>query len=94
MSIHILKITYYEKKDLILKLFSDSDCNIKGVEIISYNNTSNLLNLISYAITNNLKLETLIDFDSCYNPFVSEINNPISICAKYLEKKIKMLNNN
>ncbi|MBW3020006.1 pyridine nucleotide-disulfide oxidoreductase, partial [Candidatus Woesearchaeota archaeon] len=72
-------------KDLIVKIYA-KDGIIKGAQIVGYEDVVGRLNLLALAIEKRLKLKDIIDMNSCYNPAVSPVNDPLIMAAEICQK--------
>ncbi len=87
------KASYYpESKDFYVYLIADLKGKILGCQMAGYSDVAGNLNMVSLAIKNQLKLEEFIKSETCYNPAVSEIFDPVIVAAELCLKKLKIKN--
>ncbi|MDZ7798709.1 MAG: FAD-dependent oxidoreductase [Patescibacteria group bacterium] len=81
---------YYPPSSLItVKLISDKKGKLLGGQILGREEVVGRINLLSLAIGKGMTLDDLISNETCYNPASAPINEPISIVAEIVKKKIK-----
>ena len=84
------KSEYYPGgKDFIVKLISDDKATIIGCQIIGYEDVAGRLNMISLAIQKNMTLHDLVKTETCYNPCVAPIFDPVIVAAEICFKKFE-----
>ncbi|MFP4514681.1 MAG: FAD-dependent oxidoreductase [Parcubacteria group bacterium] len=87
------KAHYYpDANDIFVYLISNLKGRVIGCQIAGYNEVVGRLNMISLAIEQGLKLKDLIDVETCYNPALSPIFDPITVAAEVCLKKLKAKN--
>lgn len=84
---------YYENfggKPITIKLFCDESETIVHAQIIGKNqgHVAGKLNIISLCIQKNMKIKELIKLQTCYNPCVASLIDPLVEVAKISHKKI------
>jgi NADH oxidase (H2O2-forming) len=86
------KPDYYKKgKEITVKLICNLDGKILGAQIVGYENFADKLNLITLGIKKGLKLDDLINAETCYNPCVSNPINELAIVAEMCKKKLELI---
>jgi NADH oxidase (H2O2-forming) len=87
------KAEYYpQAKDMFVYLISDFKGRIIGCQIAAYHEVLGRLNTVSLAIEQGLTLEQFINLETCYNPALSPIFDPLIITAEICLKKLKAKN--
>ncbi|HKK54166.1 MAG TPA: FAD-dependent oxidoreductase [Patescibacteria group bacterium] len=87
------KAEYYpEAKDIFIYLVSDIKGRIIGCQIAGYNEVLGRLNMVSLAIKQGLTLKDFVNSETCYNPALSSIFDPLTITAEICLKKLKAKN--
>lgn len=80
----------FKKNDLIkAKIIANNKSEIIGAQIISKRDAAPMIDLISLAIKNKIRLNEMEKMDTCYNPKIAPIFNPIILACEACEKKIK-----
>ncbi|MFT4312465.1 MAG: NAD(P)/FAD-dependent oxidoreductase [Candidatus Woesearchaeota archaeon] len=78
-------------KELTVKLFVNKDGVIQHAQIIGYKEVSGRLNWIAHCIEHSHTLDDLIRVQTCYNPCVATILDPVIEAAKICRKKLLLL---
>jgi NADH oxidase (H2O2-forming) len=87
------KAEYYpEAKEMFIHLSSDLQGRIIACQIAAYNEVVGRLNMVSLAIQQGLTLKEFINSETCYNPALSPIFDPLIITAEICLKKLKAKN--
>jgi NADPH-dependent 2,4-dienoyl-CoA reductase/sulfur reductase-like enzyme len=87
------KAHYYPKaKAMYVYLISDTKGKIIGCQIAGYHEVLGRLNMVSLAIIQGLTLEEFINLETCYNPALSPIFDPLIVTAEICLKKLKAKN--
>ncbi len=90
-----LRAKYYNDADkVIVKLIVDYEGVVVGAQLIGQTEIAGQLNLLSLAIKENMPVKKLANMETCYNPAVVPIFDPMVMCAKIIEKKVSFLKNN
>ncbi|MFP4189646.1 MAG: NAD(P)/FAD-dependent oxidoreductase [Candidatus Woesearchaeota archaeon] len=80
---------YYAKESrLIVKLIADMDGHIIGAQLISDQNIAGYLNMLSLAAGNRMKIDDIIEMETCYNPACNPLHDPVKTAAGILRKKM------
>jgi NADH oxidase (H2O2-forming) len=87
-----VRAEYYPSKEKItIKLI----CNVKGEviggQIIGEGEVVGRLDLIALAIQKKVKVEDIAKLETCYNPALAPIFDPLTIVAEICVKKLKLL---
>ena len=77
-----------EGKELIVKLICNEKGVIVGCQVIGYEDVSGVLNMVSSYIKNEQSVHDLVEVDTCYNPCVASMHNPLIEAAKVVVKKL------
>jgi NADH oxidase (H2O2-forming) len=84
------KAEYYpEARDMYVYILASLEGKILGCQIVGYSEVAGRLNMISLAIQNNLSLYQFVNSETCYNPALSPIFDPLVVAAKICIKKIE-----
>jgi NADH oxidase (H2O2-forming) len=87
------KAEYYpEAKDIFIYLISNLKGKIIGCQIVGYHEVLGRLNTVSLAIKQGLSLKEFINLETCYNPALSPIFDPLIVTAEICLKKLKVKN--
>jgi NADH oxidase (H2O2-forming) len=78
-----------DSKDIWIKMIADLNGKIIGCQIAGYEEVAGRLNMASLAIKQGLSLKELISSETCYNPAIAPIFDPLIIAAEVCEKKKK-----
>ncbi|MCF7794971.1 FAD-dependent oxidoreductase [Patescibacteria group bacterium] len=81
-----------DAKDMFVYLISDLKGKIIGCQIAGYNEVVGRLNMISLAIQQGLSLKEFINTETCYNPALLPIFDPLIMAAEICLKKLKAKN--
>lgn len=83
---------YYSKeKTITIKIITNQKGQILGMQTISDENISQLINLINLAITKKIKIQDITKLETPYNPASNPLHDPLIITAKIQQKKINTL---
>jgi hypothetical protein len=77
---------------MFVYLISDFKGRIIGCQFAAYHEVLGRLNTVSLAIEQGLTLEQFINLETCYNPALSPIFDPLIITAEICLKKLKAKN--
>ncbi len=84
------KAEYYpEAKDMYVYILASEEGEILGCQIAGYSEVAGRLNMISLAMQNNLSLYEFVNSETCYNPALSPIFDPLVVAAEICIKKIE-----
>lgn len=81
------------ENSIYVKLVADYNEKILGCQLVGFSDVSGYLNVASLAIKEQITLSKLINTDTCYNPSITPIFNPLLVAAELCLKKIKHLQN-
>ncbi len=76
-------------KDFIVKLYTDRKGVIKGGQIIGFSDVAGRLNMLSSFVDRSVY--DLVEVDTCYNPCVSPIHDPLVSAGSIVIKKLEYL---
>ncbi len=83
---------YYPfSSQITVKLISDKKGKLFGGQILGREEVVGKMDLFSLAIGKGMTLDDLISNETCYNPASAPINEPISVVAEIVKKKIKLM---
>ncbi len=77
-------------KKYVVKVFCDNAGIIQGCQIIGNTDVAGRLNMVSLAIRQKLRVHDIVETDTCYNPCVSSIHDPLIEAAKICVKKLAL----
>ncbi|MBE6488986.1 MAG: pyridine nucleotide-disulfide oxidoreductase [Methanosphaera stadtmanae] len=84
------KARYYpDNTRLYIKMLCKYDGTIVGCQMLSKSDLSSRIDVLSFAITNNLKCRELVQKEFSYSPSVARIVNPLVQLALEISKKIE-----
>ncbi len=84
------KAEYYpDAKKILTKIIALPNGEIIGCQIAGYKDIAGRLNMAALAIKQKLTLEELIASETCYNPAIAPIFDPLLLAAEICLKKIK-----
>ncbi len=81
------------ENSIYIKILADYNEKILGCQVVGFSDVSGYLNMASLAIKEGISLSKLIKTDTCYNPSITPIFNPLLVAAELCLKKIKHLQN-
>jgi NADPH-dependent 2,4-dienoyl-CoA reductase/sulfur reductase-like enzyme len=83
------KSEYYPgAQDVYIKLLASEKGKIVGCQIAGFEDVAGRINLISLAIKKEMSLEEFVNIETCYNPAVAPIFDPLVLAAQICLKKI------
>jgi NADH oxidase (H2O2-forming) len=85
------KARYYPNNNkLFIKMILKTDGTIVGCQMLSKEDLSSKIDLMSFIITHDLKCEDLINMEFSYTPTYAKVINPLHEMALNIKKKNKV----
>jgi NADH oxidase (H2O2-forming) len=81
---------YPENKDMWVSIVADLNGRIIGCQIAGYEGVAGRVNMAALAIKQKLSLDDLISSETCYNPAIAPIFDPLTIAAEVCRKKLDL----
>ncbi len=75
-------------KEIVVKLICNEKGIVKGCQVIGYEDVSGILNMVSSYVKNKQSVYDLVEVDTCYNPCVASMHNPLVEAGKVVVKKL------
>lgn len=79
-----------ESKEMRVKLIADQNGRVIGCQIAGYEGVAGRLNTAALAIKQELNLKELISSETCYNPAIAPIFDPLTVAAEICWKKLNL----
>lgn len=83
---------YPENKDIWVRIVADLNGRIIGCQIAGHEEVAGRLNAAALAIKQGLSLDELIQSETCYNPAIAPIFDPLAMAAEICLKKLNFKN--
>ncbi len=80
---------YPEDSEITVKLISSEEGELIGAQAASESDISGTMNWLTFAIKEKTSIEKIARSETCYNPAVASIINPVATAAQVLEKKFR-----
>jgi NADH oxidase (H2O2-forming) len=81
-----------DSKNIWVRMVADLNGRIIGCQIAGYEEVAGRLNMSALAIGQGLHLDELLSSETCYNPAIAPIFDPLLMAAEICEKKRKLVN--
>lgn len=83
---------YPDSKDIWVKMIADLNGRIIGCQIAGYEEVAGRLNMAALAIKQRSTLESFLSGETCYNPAIAPIFDPLLVATETCEKKRDLIN--